>query len=181
VSVALAGMVREAWADLDRVVEGLSREDAERKLPNASAFSWTVAHCTHMVDSWLNVNFQGTSPHPSLNGDTRGSHRSLDASPQTLRKGAAGDALDWNEVQVAVEEVRTIARHYLNALTEDDLDTKIDYTGSIEALRSTGISPRYALMRIAAHHYFHIGEIASARVVLGHDVGDYPGLMKACL
>ena len=167
-SVALAGMVREAWADFDRVVEGLTREDAERRLPNASAVSWTVAHCTHMVDSWLNVSFQGTSPHPSLNGDS-------------LRKGAAGDALDWNEVQVAVEEVRTIARHYLNALAEGDLDAKIEYTGSIEALRSTGFTPRYALMRIAAHHYFHIGEIASARTALGHDVGDYPGLMKACL
>ena len=167
-SVALAGMVLEAWRDLDRAVADLSREDAERRLPNASPISWTVAHCTHMVDSWLNVNFQGTSPHPSLNGDS-------------LREGAAGDALDWNEVHVAVEEVRTIARHYLNALTDDDLDTKIDYTGSIEALRSTGISPRYALMRIAAHHYFHIGEIAGARTALGHDVGDYPGLMKACL
>ena len=167
-SVALAGMVREAWADLDRVVEGLTREDAEHRLPNASAISWTVAHCTHMVDSWLNVNFQGTSPHPSLNGDN-------------LREGAAGDALDWSEVQVAVEEVRTIARHFLNALTEDDLSATRPYTGSIEALRSTGISPRYALMRISAHHYFHVGEIASARSALGHDVGDYPGLMKGCL
>ncbi len=167
-TTALAGMVLEAWADLDRAVADLSREDAERRLPNASAISWTVAHCTQMVDSWLNVRFQGTSPHPSLSGDA-------------LRMGAAGEALDWNEVQVAVEEVRTIARHYLDALAEGDLDTKHPYTGSIEALRSTGISPRYALMRIAAHHYFHIGEIASARTALGHDVGDYPGLMKACL
>ncbi len=167
-SVALVGMVEEAWRDLDRAVADLSREDAERRLPNASAISWTVAHCTHMVDSWLNVNFQGTSQHPSLEGDT-------------LRKGAAGDALDWNEIQLVVQEVRTIARHYLDALTDNDLDTKIDYTGSIGELRASGISPRYALMRISAHHYFHIGEIASARTALGHDVGDYPGLMKSCL
>ena len=165
---ALAGMVLEAWADLDRAIEGLSREDAERQLANASPISWTVAHCTQMVDSWLNVRFQGTSPHPSLNGDS-------------LRKGASGDALDWNEVQVAVEEVRRIARHYLDAVAEADLGTRHPYTCAIEALRSTGFSPRYAMMRIAAHHYFHIGEIASARTAIGHDVGDYPGLMEVCL
>jgi len=168
VITALAGMVYEAWADLDRVVEGLSREDAERSHESASPVSWTVAHCTHMVDSWLNVRFQGKEPHPSLSGDT-------------LRLGAAGDPLGWNDVQLAVEEVRASAREYLDAVAESDLDTKHPYTGSIEALRTTGFSPRYALMRIAAHHYFHIGEIASARTALGHDAGDYPGLMKACL
>ena len=160
-SVALVAMVREAWRDLGRVVADLEQKDAERRLPNASPISWTVAHCTHMVDSWLNVRFQGTSPHPSLNGDA-------------LRKGAAGDPLDWSEVQIAVQEVRTISRHFLDGLTEEDLETKRPYTGSLEALRAAGISPRYALIRISAHHYFHIGEIASARTALGHDVGDYP-------
>ena len=167
-TTALAGMVRESWADLDRAVEGLSREDAERRLANASPISWTLAHCTYLVDSWLNVRFQGTLPHPSLDRET-------------LRMGAAGDALDWNEIQVAVQEVRVIARHYLDALTEEALDVTHAYTGSMEPLRETGITPRYALMHIVAHHYVHIGEIASARTALGHDVGDYPGLMKACL
>ena len=44
-----------------------------------------------------------------------------------------------------------------------------------------GISPRYALMRISAHHYFHIGEIAWKRDRLGHSVGDYPGRLEASL
>ena len=167
-TTALAGLVLEAWHDLDRAVAGLSSEDAERRIGSASPISWTVAHCTHMVDSWLNVNFQSAEPHPFINGDA-------------FRKGATGEALDWRDVQLAVEEVRAPARRYLESIEEEQLDGRVAYTGSIEALRESGFSRRYAMMRIAAHHYFHIGEIASARASLGHDVGDYPGVMEACL
>ena len=34
-TVALAGLVLEAWDDLDRAVEGLSAEDAERRIGDA--------------------------------------------------------------------------------------------------------------------------------------------------
>ena len=167
-ATAIAAMVLEAWRDLDRAVAGLSVEDAERRIGDASPISWTVAHCTHMVDSWLNVNFQSAEPHPFINGDA-------------FRKGAAGDPLDWQDVQLAVEEVRGAARPYLESIGHERLYEKLPYTGSIKTLRESGFSPRYAMMRIAAHHYFHIGEIASARSSLGQDTGDYPGLMEACL
>ncbi len=167
-ATAIAGLVLEAWADLDRAVEELSSADAERRIGSASPISWTVAHCTHMVDSWLNVNFQSAEPHPLINSDA-------------FRKGAAGDALEWAAVERAVGEVRDAARPYLESIGHERLAEKLPYTGSIEALRESGFSPRYAMMRIAAHHYFHIGEIASARTSLGHDVGDYPGLMQATL
>ena len=164
----LASLVIEAWNDLDRATAGLSSEDATRRIGTASPIGWTVAHCTHMVDSWLNVRFQGRAPHALLIGDA-------------LRKGAAGDALDWDAVQSAVRGVRETARPWLASLREDEASQRFEYNGSIEALRATGISPRYALMRIAAHHYFHIGEIATARSALGHDVGDYPGVLTECL
>ncbi len=167
-ATAIAAMVLEAWADLDRAIADLSVPDAERRIGDASPISWTVAHCTHMVDSWLNVNFQSAEPHALINGDA-------------FRKGAAGDPLDWSDVQFAVEEVRAAARTYLESIGHEQLYEKLPYTGSIEALRESGFSPRYAMMRIAAHHYFHIGEIVAARGSLGHNVGDYPGLMEACL
>ena len=167
-AIALASLVLEAWHDLDRATANLSAEDAERRAGTASPISWSVAHCTHMVDSWLNVNFQGAEPHALLNGDT-------------YRRGAAGDAPDWLAVQSAVGEVRAAASGYLESLREDHLAERIPYAGSIAALRETGFSPQYALMRIAAHHYLHIGEIAMTRAALGHDVGDYPGLLERCL
>jgi hypothetical protein len=50
----------------------------------------------------------------------------------------------------------------------------IVYDGSIEYLRPIGLSLRYALMRIAAHHFVHVGEIVTIRSRLGHTVGDFP-------
>ena len=167
-TTAIAALVLEAWRDLDRATADLSAEDAERRIGSASPISWTVAHCTHMVDSWLNVNFQAAEPHPFINGDV-------------FRKGATGEALDWQDVQLAVDEVRAAARPYLESIEHEALYERVPYTGSIEKLRESGFSPRYAMMRIAAHHYFHIGEIVAARGTLGHDVGDYPGTMEAVL
>ena len=167
-TAALAGLVLEAWRDLDRAAADLSPEDAERRIGSASPISWTVAHCTHMVDSWLNVNFQAAEPHPFINGDV-------------FRKGAAGDALDWQDVQLSVEEVRASARQYLESTAEEQLEQRLPYAGSIESLRESGFSPRYAMIRITAHHYFHIGEIVAARSSLGHDIGDYTGVMEGCL
>ncbi len=40
---------------------------------------------------------------------------------------------------------------------------------------------RHALLRICAHHYFHIGEIATKRSRLGQQVGDYPGPLEDCV
>ena len=76
-AAAIASLVLEAWRDLDRAVADLSPADAERRIGSASPIGWTVAHCTHMVDSWLNVNFQAAEPPPFIHG-------------HAVRKGAAG-------------------------------------------------------------------------------------------
>ena len=34
---------------------------------------------------------------------------------------------------------------------------------------------------LCAHHYFHIGEIATKRSRLGQRVGDYPGPLEDCV
>ena len=167
-AIALASLVLEAWHDLDRATADLLAEDAQGRVEGGISIAWTVAHCTQTVDSWINVAFQGRAPHPLLSGDV-------------LRRGASGDAPDWPAVQSAVGEVRKTASGYLESLRDDQLAERMPYAGSIAALRETGFSPRYALMRTAAHHYLHIGEIAMSRAALGHDVGDYPGPLERCL
>ena len=167
-AIALASLVLEAWHGLDRVTADLSAEDAERRVDGGNSIAWTVGHCTQMVDSWINVNFQGADPHALVNCDA-------------FRNGAASDPLDWDAVLSAVGEVRAAAAGYLESLRDDQLAERVPYTGSITPLRETGFSPQYALMRIAAHHYLHIGEIGVGRNALGHDVGDYPGLLERCI
>ena len=148
---------------------GLSAQDASMHMEGGSAFSWTVPHVTNQLDGYINVRFQGLAFHP-LMGDT------------AFRFGGLGDPSDWTAVQTGVKEVRERARSYLARLTEDDLERLIPYDGTLAVLQRAGVlSLRYTLTRILLHHYYHLGEIASKRMLLGHDVGDYPGDLEECL
>jgi hypothetical protein len=91
-----------------------------------------------------------------------------------FRSGAAGEAPPWAEVVAAVAEVRQSARRWLDSEPGPGLDRVVSYSGSIPFLRSTGLSPRYALMRIAAHHFIHAGEIQAVRAARGHVFAEMP-------
>ena len=164
----LVGLVFEAWNDLDRVLAGLDSDHMGELVDGQSSFAWTLAHVTNQLDSWINVNFQRRSPHPLL-------------SAQQFRMGSVGTAPDCATIQAGVHEVRAAARPFLQNLTEGDLARVIPYAGALLGLREHGLSLRYALSDIAAHHYVHIGVIACQRDRLGHQVGDYPGLLRELL
>lgn len=165
----LVGLLLEAWNDIDRVVASLPPADAARPRNGGSSFAWTYAHVANQLDAWLNVRFQKRPAH-ALIGQTR------------FRIGGPGTTDDtWDAIRAAVLDVRQAARSYLETLTDADLDLVIPYDGSLSPLRESGLSLRYALLRICAHHYFHIGEIAAKRSRLGHQVGDYPGPLEQCI
>jgi hypothetical protein len=111
----------------------------------------------------------GAPPHPLI-------------GQPTFRIGGTGTAEEeWPAIQTGVREVRAAAETYLQEVGDTALDHRVPYDGSFAPVRQTGLSLRYALLRISAHHYFHIGEIATKRARLGHDVGDYPGLLAECI
>ena len=163
----LVGLLFEAWNDVDRVIADLDPDEAVRST-NGSSFAWTVAHVANQVDAWINVRFQKRAPH-QLIGQER------------FRVGGTGIAHDWQAIQAGAREVREAARTYLEGITRDDLDLVLPYDGSLQHLLATGVSLRYALLRPCAHHYYHIGEIATKRSQLGQEVGDYPGLLEQCI
>ena len=76
-------------------------------------------------------------------------------------------------------EERGISRPFLDSLPEAELDRVVTYDGSIEFLRPIGLSSRYALMPIAAHHFIHVGEISTIRSRLGRPVPDTPDWGRA--
>jgi hypothetical protein len=160
----LVGFLFDAWDDLDRCLAGLDPGLAV-DASSGSSFAWTAGHLASHVDTWINVRIAGREPHPLL-------------GQQRFRAGGSGEAGDWPAVQAAVTEVHEAARAYLDPLTETDLDLVVPYDGSFLHLRGPGLPLRHALMRVCAHYYFHIGEIASKRTALGHDVGDYPDKLQ---
>lgn len=142
-------------------MEGVDRAFAEQKPAGASAISWSVAHVTNQLDGWVNSRFAGLPVH-----DVIGSRR--------YRNGD-GRAEDWPGIQRGVAEVRVRARAYLDHLSEDDLRRTTPYDGSLIELRPGGLNLGYALLRIAAHHYVHIGEMAGYLGSRGHEVPSLPG------
>jgi len=164
----LVGLGIEAWADLDRVLLGVDPDEATKQVDGQSAFAWTLAHVTPQVDSWINVYFQHHRPHPLVNTDQ-------------FRMGSSGAAHEWQAIQRGVREVRAAAHPFLAGLRERDLNQTVPYSGSIPDLRAHGLTLRYALRWIAAHHYFHIGVVACQRDRLGQQVGEFPGPLTECL
>ena len=154
-------LMYRSWGDIDRAVEGLTADEATARYDGGSSMAWTFGHLACMIDSWINTRFVGIPPHPVISGPA-------------FRSGGSGEADDWPAVQAAVREVRDASRRVLDADPAPDLDRMIAYDGSIEALRPIGLSLRYALMRISAHHFVHVGEIVTIRSQRGHAVGEFP-------
>ena len=160
-----AGLVVDAWDDFDRVVDGLSAEDAGLQPDGQSSAAWALGHVTEHVDRLINHTLQGLDRHPVLGVDR-------------FRMGSEGAADDWDAIRRATEEVRATARPYLESITADRLDERHEFMGGVTKALGGSLTLRYALIRIGAHHYFHIGVIACQRDLRGDSVGDYPGLMR---
>ena len=151
----------ESWAQVDRAISRLTLEEATTRHGGGSSIAWTMSHVTHMVDSWINTRFQGLPPHTFI-------------SNSNFRAGGSGEENDWLTVLTSVREVREAARRFLDSDQATDLDRVIPYDGSISFLRPIGLSLGYALMRIAAHHFMHAGEIVTVRSRLGHVLDEGP-------
>jgi hypothetical protein len=160
VTRTLIALLYQSWADLDLAVSGLDAETATVCHDGGSSIGWTVGHVTNMVDAWLNVRFQGLPAHPVV-------------GQPAFRAGGSGAAEDWPGILNGMGEVQAAARSFLDS-GRVELEQSIPYDGSIMYLRPVGLSLRYAVMRIAAHHFLHVGEILTTRARLGHTVEDAP-------
>lgn len=150
----LVELLYQSWSDLDRALEGLTDSEATTRVHGGSAIAWTVGHVSQMADSWINGRFQRLPASPVL-------------SRSEFRTGASGDWSDWPAIRSAVDEIRANARRFLSSITEQDLDQVVPYDGSITDLRASGLRLGYAIMRIAAHHWIHSGEIVTVRSRMG--------------
>ena len=162
VNCALVGALFDAWAELELVIAGLSAAAMVEPWFGGSAFGWTCGHVANSVDAWLNVRFQGRSPHPII-------------GTQHLRFGGDGRVADWPEIARGVAGVYSATRRFLAPLHEAELDVVIPYDGSIVALHDSGLSLRHAVTVNLIHCHYHIGEIATKRGMLGHHVPHLSG------
>ena len=159
-----AGLLFAAWADWDRLTDGLDFDTLSLHDEGSSSVAWSLAHVTNHLDGWINVRFQAHGPDPTIGDDT-------------FSIGGSG-AADWARVRPAVVRVREAARPFLRQQSEQDLDRTIAYDGSHPLLRSSGLSLRHAVLRLGAHHYLHLGEACTVVSRKRGRVPDFPGGME---
>lgn len=153
------GFLYESLDELNRTIAGLSKAQAEVRPGGANSIAWTAAHVTQVLESWIVGRFIGLPRHPLLSDPAFGA-------------GAEGISPAWREVLEAISDVHRTARGYCDSLVRADLARTVSYDGSVSYLRSTGLNLEYALLRIAAHHYVHIGEMTTIRSLLGAPIDD---------
>jgi hypothetical protein len=157
----LVNQLHFARSELKRCLDGLSEEDACRRLGRQNCLSWMVGHLASQEHGYWVLTAQGRDLLPDLS-TLVGSGRPASTPPLA-------------EMWDAWQQATTAADEYLGTLGEADL------TGHLER---NGQPIRYnigtMLLRNIYHYWFHIGEAHGIRQQLGHPdlpefVGDQAG------
>lgn len=162
------GLLASAWEDWDTLVAAVSGDELLARGPGASSVGWTLAHVSNQLDGWINVRFQQHAANDVIG-----------AAEYSI--GGSGDSPDSAALLTAVQRTRSEAWRFLNDVEEQGLDARIPYDGSMVHLRQSGLVLRHAVLRIAAHHYLHLGEAATELARHGVGLPDLPGRMSATI
>ncbi|MGH2609207.1 MAG: DinB family protein [Tepidiformaceae bacterium] len=154
-----AGLLSEAMNDLRLAIEGVPDDTATQRFAGGSSIAWLASHVTQGLDSLVLYRFTRRLRDPLL-------------SDPNLGNGGDGLVIDWPALRARIRVTHELAGQYLAALTEEDLLRNVPYDGSIAVLRPVGLTLEYALLRVAAHHFAHAGEIAAIRSAIGSPLPD---------
>jgi len=145
----LVVQLRFARYELARGLEGVSPEDALKRLGPMNSISWILGHLANHEDHYWNVVARGFSAVPGLNERVG------------YRQPASTPALDemWGAWRKATAE----SDPYLDTLTPELLQTFLQFRGKPRP-ESIGTM----LYRTIYHYWFHLGEALAIRQMLGH-------------
>jgi uncharacterized damage-inducible protein DinB len=159
----LVSQLRFARSEFRRALEGVTAEEAVRRFMPMNSISWMVGHLANQENRyWVNLG-QGKTLAPGLN-DLVGYH-----------KPASTPALD--EMWVVWGEITTAADAFLDTLTPEKLSTFFIWKDK-PVQESIGT----LLQRNIYHYWYHTGESAAVRQMLGHtDLPEFVGDMSAAI
>jgi hypothetical protein len=159
----LVTQLRFARSELTRCLEGVSEEDAVRRIGPMNCISWIVGHLANQENVFWVLVAQGLRIAPGLN-DLVGFGKPA-STPPLVEMWAA-----WREITAAADP-------YLDTLTPEILQTHLQWQGK---LRPESIGTM--LQRNIYHYWFHTGEAHAIRQMLGHtDLPQFVGDMSAAL
>ena len=157
----LVVQLRFSRSELVRCLEGLSEEDACRRVLPMNCPSWIVGHLANQEHGYWVMGAQKLNVAPGLY-DLVGYGRPA-ATPSLAEMWAI-----WRTVTEAADR-------YLDTLTTEVLQTHLEWEG-----KPWPESVGTMLLRNIHHYWFHIGEAHAMRQVMGHQgLPDFVGDMSA--
>jgi uncharacterized damage-inducible protein DinB len=155
----LVDQLRFARSEFVRCLEGVSEEDACRRLEPMNCISWIVGHLANQEHRYWVILGQGQDLAPDLN--------------DLVGYGKPASTPSLSEMWDTWRTVTAAADTYLDTLTPERMLTHFEREGKPVA-ESVGTM----LLRNLYHYWFHTGEGHAIRQMLGHpDLPQFVGDM----
>ena len=159
----LVSQLRFARGEFLRCLEGVSAEDAVRRVLPMNSVSWVVGHLANQEHAWWVLIAQGRDLLPGLN-DLVGFGKPASTPPLA-------------EMWTAWQTATSAADEFLGTLTTERLQTHLQWKGRYRP-ESIGTM----MLRNIYHYWFHTGEAHAIRQMLGHpDLPQFVGDMSEAL
>jgi len=159
----LVTQLRFTRRELVRCLEGVSDEDAIRRLGPMNCISWIVGHLAAQ-EHWFWVCLaQGRNLAPGLN--------------ERVGYGQPASTPPLDEMWTVWRTITAAADEFLDTLTTEQLPTHFEWEG-----KPVSESIGTLLLRNIYHYWFHLGEAHAIRQQLGHkDLPQFVGDMSRAL
>ena len=153
----LVTQLRFVRSEFTRCLEGVSAEDARRRLLPMNCISWIVGHLAYQENLYWVVRTQGRDLAPDLE--------------HQVGWGQPASTPPLDEMWETWHTVTDAADTYLDTLTTERLQTHQQWEG---APLDESIGTK--LLRNIYHYWFHTGEAHAIRQLLGHtDLPEFVG------
>lgn len=145
----LVNQLHFARQELIRCLEGVSHEDALRRLGPMNSISWIVGHLANQESTYWLLLAQQKTPYPELH--------------KLVGTGKPASTPPMDEMWSVWHEITSAADEYLEELTPDLMTGHFEWKGKP---RPETIGT--LLLRNIYHYWYHIGEASAIRQMLGH-------------
>lgn len=140
---------RFARSEFRRGLEGVSEEDARRRVLPMNCISWNVGHLAWQEQRYWLFRAQGQMLMPDIN--------------EQFAYGAPASIPSLEEASRAWEAITGAADPWLDAVTTETLQSNVTIDG-----KPTEYIYGSLLQRMIYHYWYHTGENAAIRQNLGH-------------